>query len=88
MTKLLSIHDLAKCLGTTVPAIYSHIHRQNFAAIPRPIKLGRRLAWPMEVVEDWLSEKIFNTTTILDRDSPGKPRRGRGRPRKQPKRAR
>ncbi|BDQ37270.1 hypothetical protein SYK_16300 [Pseudodesulfovibrio nedwellii] len=56
--KVLNIYEFAELLGTTSAAIRSHWQRRNFDAIPRPIHLGRRLGWPMQIVEDWLQKKI------------------------------
>ena len=83
MAKLLNVHELAEYLSTTVPAIYSHINRQNYIAIPRPIKLGRRLAWPMEIVDNWIRQKVADTEKTQCRNTLDRPRRKRGRPRKQ-----
>ncbi len=56
--KVLNVYELADLLGTTSAAIRSHWQRRNFEAIPRPIHLGRRLGWPLQVVEEWLQKKI------------------------------
>lgn len=48
MQKLLNIGELADFLGFTVAAVSAHLHRKNWDAVPKPIKLGRRLAWPVE----------------------------------------
>ncbi len=74
MQKLLNIGELADFLGFTVAAVSAHLHRKNWDAVPKPIKLGRRLAWPVEEVQAWVREKI------LSRDEPSY-RRGPGRPR-------
>lgn len=78
--RLYNINELASMLGVTVPAIHAQLARRNFDAVPHPIKLGRRLAWPEEVVEAWLSQKIASTSTqVLEAPIIG---RSRGRPRK------
>ena len=56
--RFLTSHKLAEELGCTVSSIYNHIHRKNFNAIPRPIRLGRKLIWPREAVEEWLENKM------------------------------
>ena len=73
------ISDLAAILGCTVASIQGHLARKNYAAVPIPIKIGRRLAWPDTVVDDWLDEKIVDAQNSIP--SPESPR-PRGRPRK------
>jgi predicted DNA-binding transcriptional regulator AlpA len=58
MQKLLNIGELADFLGFTVAAVSAHLHRKNWDAVPKPIKLGRRLAWPVEDVQAWVRDKI------------------------------
>ena len=58
MQKLLNIGELADFLGFTVAAVSAHLHRKNWDAVPKPIKLGRRLAWPVEEVQAWVRDKI------------------------------
>lgn len=58
MQKLLNIGELADFLGFTVAAVSAHLHRKNWDAVPKPIKLGRRLAWPVEEVQAWVRNKI------------------------------
>jgi predicted DNA-binding transcriptional regulator AlpA len=78
--RLYNINELASILGFTVPAIHAQLARKNFDAVPPPIKLGRRLAWPEEIVEDWLAQKIAAASSAGG--SPVMSVRPRGRPRK------
>lgn len=73
------INDLAAILGCTVASIQGHLARKNYDAVPVPIKIGRRLAWPVTVVGEWLDEKIVDAQNNSPR--PASPKR-RGRPRK------
>jgi predicted DNA-binding transcriptional regulator AlpA len=57
-----NIGEMAAILGLTVAAIYGHLTRKNFAAVPPPVYLGRRLAWPVEVTDAWVQEKISVAT--------------------------
>lgn len=52
-----TITDMATILGKSVAAIYAHLHRKQFHAVPPPSRLGRRLAWPVELVEEWIKQK-------------------------------
>jgi len=54
----LNIQELSEVLGFSVSAIHSHLYRKNFEAVPPPIHLGRRLAWPTESTEIWMSQRI------------------------------
>lgn len=52
------ISDLSRILGLSVSAIHSHLSRRNYKAIPPPIYIGRRLAWPKSVVDEWIEAKM------------------------------
>lgn len=89
MSKLMyNVSELSAILGFTVSAIHAHLARKNFDAVPPPIRLGRRLAWPVESVNQWLDAKL---KIVLDQnlardDQPkgivGRPRRRCGLSRK------
>lgn len=80
MQRIYYINDLAGILGTSPASIHGHLARRNYEAVPPPIRLGHRLAWPAEVLDSWLSKKIeASQTTQTCTDAP---RRSRGRPRK------
>lgn len=59
MEKLVyNIDELACALGfKSVGAVYKHVHRKNWEAIPPPVRLGSRLVWPCEKVKTWLNAK-------------------------------
>lgn len=80
MTKrVINIAELAELLNTTPTAVRSCLQRLNFTAIPRPIKLGRRLVWPLHRVEAFLeereqeSERIFAPPRIPSGRKRGRP---------------
>ena len=82
-----SIGELASLFGMTVPAIQAHLSRKNFEAIPPPIRLGKRLAWPVEGVEQWFSQKLsqehfYSALQRENSSSDFRVKRKRGRPRK------
>jgi Predicted transcriptional regulator len=52
-----TIQDMTVLLGKSVAAIHAHLHRKQFDAVPPPTKLGRRLAWSVEFVEEWIKQK-------------------------------
>jgi len=62
MKLLYNVNELAAILGFTVPAIHAHLARKNFEAVPPPVYLGRRLAWPVEAVDQWLAAKVQSAT--------------------------
>lgn len=82
MSKLLyNVSELSAILGFTVSAIHAHLARRHYDAVPPPIRLGRRLAWPVDSVNQWLDAKLQAATTHSSaRDD--QPRPGVGRPRK------
>ena len=77
--RLYNINELAEILGFTVPAIHAQLARKNYEAVPPPIKLGRRLAWPEELLEEWLAEKIAKANSHLSGKPTETPHRGRPR---------
>jgi predicted DNA-binding transcriptional regulator AlpA len=52
-----NIQELATILGKSVAAIHGHLSRKQFDAVPPPMRLGRRLAWLVEYVDDWIETK-------------------------------
>lgn len=53
-----SVEHLAKRLGYTVKGIYKHVSEAHWPShIPKPFKLGNRLAWRPADVENWLEWK-------------------------------
>ena len=53
-----NINEMASLLGMTVAAVHAHLSRSNYDAVPLPIRLGKRLAWPSEQVEEWIQAKV------------------------------
>ena len=49
--RLLDVHALAALLGRSPQAIYDLRHRGQ---LPSAVKIGGRIAWLVEDVEDWL----------------------------------
>lgn len=82
-----TICELALLLGTTVSAVQAHLARKNFDAVPPPIHLGKRLAWPVRGVTEWIEQKMAQVTfyssqpVALKKDIHALKRK-RGRPRK------
>jgi len=54
------IEDVAAIFGMTVAAVQGQLARRQYDAIPAPVKLGRRLAWPVQIVDDFVESKIQN----------------------------
>lgn len=92
MEKLVyNIDELAVALGfKSVGAVYKHVNRKNWDAIPPPVRLGARLVWPCDTVKSWLSAKndavsgkaIVISTPATQHATPQPQQRKRGRPRK------
>lgn len=81
MTKrVFTIDELAELLNTTTTAIRSNMQRYNYKAIPVPIKLGRRVVWPVSRVNSFLEEREKESEIIFAR--PSMPTKRRGRPSK------
>ena len=78
------IEDMAAILGKSVAGIYGHLARKQYDAVPPPMKLGRRLAWLVEAVEDWVDMKLAQARAEVERQAEfiQAPARKRGRPTK------
>ena len=86
------IQDLATIFGKSVAAIHGHLARKQFDAVPPPMRLGRRLVWLVENVDDWIEAKADKAAaqaeeSMLELSAQTQPRR-RGRPTKAAIRAR
>jgi len=88
MEKLVyNIDELAVALGfKSVGAVYKHVNRKNWDAIPPPVRLGARLVWPRDTVKMWLSAKNEATLHKKGIEKPlstsSSQQKKRGRPRK------
>jgi predicted DNA-binding transcriptional regulator AlpA len=85
MKAFYSINEMAAMLGLTVASIQAHLHRKNFEAVPPPVHLGRRLAWPAEVTETWVRQRTEAALSRLPNPADGT--RHVGRPSKAESRA-
>jgi len=72
-----NISELSIILGKSIASIHGHLARKQFDAVPPPIKLGRRLAWPVDGVDAWIAEKAMGR-----HNRPQTPTKRRGRPKK------
>jgi predicted DNA-binding transcriptional regulator AlpA len=80
-----NISEMAAMLGLTVASIQAHLYRKNYEAVPPPVHLGRRLAWPAEATEAWVRRR---TEAALSRlPAPETVKRHVGRPTKAESRA-
>jgi len=57
-----NIEELSIILGKSIASIHGHLARKQFDAVPPPIKLGRRLAWHADSVDDWIEAKAAQIT--------------------------
>jgi len=57
MKAFYNIFELSAILGKTVASIQAYLHRENFEAVPPPVRLGRRLAWPVTTTDAWIQKK-------------------------------
>lgn len=52
-SEVIYIADVAKLLGLSEHAVRAHVRRQT-NAVPRPFKLGRKLAWRRVAISEFL----------------------------------
>lgn len=52
------IAEVAEILGISVASVQAHLARKRFDTVPVPTKIGRRLAWPVAVMNDFIEAKI------------------------------
>lgn len=76
---ILDVRALADRLGRTEASIRGYLQRADFTAIPRPMRLGRRLAWTTRQVSEFIDKK--EREALGDGARSSGPRK-RGRPRK------
>jgi len=60
------INDMAELLGKSVVAIHAHLARKQYDAVPPPMRLGRRLVWLVEAVDEWINIKVAHAKTELE----------------------
>ena len=79
-----NIEELATILGKSIAAVHGHLARKQFDAVPPPMKLGRRLAWLVDAVEEWIDGKAAQAAAQAEeyRAFVQAPARRRGRPTK------
>lgn len=53
---VLYVPQLATALGLTEAAVRGHVYRRT-GAIPKPFKMGRKLAWRQATVQAWLASR-------------------------------
>jgi len=80
-----NISEMAAMLGLTVASIQAHLYRKNYEAVPPPVHLGRRLAWPVEATEAWVRRRTEAALSQLP--APETIKRHVGRPTKAESRA-
>ena len=52
------IAEVVEILGISVASVQAHLARKRFDTVPVPTKLGRRLAWPVAVMNEFIEAKI------------------------------
>lgn len=82
--KFYNIEEMSELLGKSIASIYGHLARKQFDAVPMPMKLGRRLAWLVSGVDEWVETKIAEVERqqAVYFEKIQTPARKRGRPRK------
>lgn len=85
-----NIQELATILGKSVSAIHGHLARKQFDAVPPPMRLGRRLAWLVDAVDEWIDAKAAQAAVEAEeyRTAVQAPAKRRGRPTKAEAKAR
>ncbi len=60
---IIYVGDIAELMGTSEASIRSHLQRSAWpGAIPPPFKIGRRWAWRICNVHNWLDAKAMVLT--------------------------
>lgn len=81
--KFYNIEEMSAILGKSIASIYGHLARRQYDAVPMPMKLGRRLAWLVSGVDEWVEGKIQEVKreqkAYVEKMSGGVRRRGRPR---------
>ena len=79
-----NIEELSTILGKSIAAVHGHLARKQFDAVPPPMKLGRRLAWLVDSVDEWIDAKAAqaNAQATEYHKFMQAPARRRGRPAK------
>lgn len=82
--KFYNIEEMSAILGKSIASIYGHLARKQFDAVPMPMKLGRRLAWLVTGVDEWVLGKVAEAEERQRAymEHMKAPVRRRGRPRK------
>jgi predicted DNA-binding transcriptional regulator AlpA len=85
-----NMEEMSILLGKSISAIYGHLARKQFDAVPPPMKLGRRLAWLSNLVDDWINDKATTAAAEVEkhREFMQAPVKHRGRPTKAEAKAR
>jgi predicted DNA-binding transcriptional regulator AlpA len=78
------IEDMAEILGKSATAIHGLLNRRQYDAVPPPIRLGRRLAWVVEAIDEWINAKVASAKIELQKQAAQihAPPKKRGRPTK------
>lgn len=79
-----NIEELSTILGKSIAAVHGHLARKQFDAVPPPMKLGRRLAWLVDSVDDWIDGKAAQAAAQAEeyKEIMQAPPKRRGRPTK------
>ena len=82
--KFYNIEEMSAILGKTIASIYGHLARKQWDAVPPPMRLGRRLAWHVGEVDNWVDTKLKQVAVQLEAHEKrvSAPPRKRGRPTK------
>jgi predicted DNA-binding transcriptional regulator AlpA len=78
------IEDMAEILGKSAAAIHGHLARGQYDAVPPPVRIGRKLAWVVEAIDEWINAKVTCAKIELEKHMKEvqAPPRKRGRPTK------
>lgn len=72
MTRHLTVDDLAERWRTTPKAVHNQRHRGE---LPPAFRVGRRLLWPVEVIEAFELARMEGSTELVGDSPTGSPRR-------------
>lgn len=65
--RIVFIKEFCEIMGLTEHSVRSHLQRDSLQAdglgvLPKPFKLGRKLAWTTDMIESFLTEKEAEAT--------------------------
>jgi len=61
MANLLKVDDVAELLGCSARTVWRY---RDDGELPTPLKVGQLVRWPMEVIEDWIKQRVHASDRV------------------------